>query len=400
MKTYIQYGHAVCVRKHPSTRQWYLLDSERGSPILLTAREWGLLKGAVIILAKGSAYSYNSIPGAQEEGYTQVIDMLEYATPDQVHISKQPTTGVRMRINQLGEQDKAECISLLDVGTQDAGHHPSPREASAEDDTYRTVQNCKRLRKKSTVGNALRDPADRADNIEDANSTYTGTDQEMVAGRNAHMHTCQPAMNRGAHEATIEHRQQAHAPSQTAQADKAMTEDGSTHGRQEAASCAIRVDHADQSCNNAAREQSHSHGAAQGPSHMSTKTCGMPEATVNRKKKAAPKKAAAGNRSILSFYKKRAHMEPASAWENEQVTQAGRVEQKSRPAEQDCQTAHQVENAVQANCEADKQQNDTGSMKQPTRKRTRLAKDEQPQTARCWSMTVLTHNLMGTTTML
>lgn len=79
----------------------------------------------------------------------------------------------------------------------------------------------------------------------------------------------------------------------------AKTEDGSIHGRQEAASCAARMDHANRSCNNAAGEQSHSHGAAQGPGHMSTRTCAKPEAAVNSKKKAAPKKAAAGNKSIL-----------------------------------------------------------------------------------------------------
>ena len=147
-------------------------------------------------------------------------------------------------------------------------------------------------------------------------------------------------------------------------------------------------------------EESHSHGAAQGPGHKSSKTCAKPEAAVNSRQKTAPKQAAAGNKSILSFYKKRDHMESASAGETEQVTQDGRVEQQSRPAEKDCQTAQCAENAVQANCEADKQQNDTGSIKQPTRKRTKLIEDEQLQTARCWSMPVLTHNLMGTTTML
>ena len=169
-----------------------------------------------MILAKGSAYSCNSIPGAQDEGYTQVLDMLEYATPDQVHITKQPTTGVRTRIHQLGEQDKAECISLLGVGTQDAGHHRGPREASTEEDTYRTVQNCKRLCGKSTAGNALRDPAYKAGNLEEADSTYTETDQDMMAGRSAQMNTCQPVMNHGAQEATVEHMQQTRVPNQTA----------------------------------------------------------------------------------------------------------------------------------------------------------------------------------------
>ena len=39
------------------------------------------------MLAKGSAYSHNSIHGATDEGYTQVIDILEYTTPDKVCIT-------------------------------------------------------------------------------------------------------------------------------------------------------------------------------------------------------------------------------------------------------------------------------------------------------------------------
>ena len=81
------YGHAVCVKKLPKTQQWYLLDSERSGPVLLTNHEWRSLKGSVQILAKGSAYSHNSLYGAADEGYTQVVDILEYTTPDKVCIT-------------------------------------------------------------------------------------------------------------------------------------------------------------------------------------------------------------------------------------------------------------------------------------------------------------------------
>jgi len=110
-----EYGHAVCVRKHPKTQQWYLLDSERSCPVLLTNHEWRSLKGSVQILAKGSAYSHNSIYGATDEGYTQVIDILEYTTPDRVCITAQSTVGWRKR--QQGQVARKQCIDL--VGEQD-----------------------------------------------------------------------------------------------------------------------------------------------------------------------------------------------------------------------------------------------------------------------------------------
>ncbi len=109
------YGHAVCIRKHPETQQWYLLDSERSCPVLLTNHEWRSLKGSVQILAKGSAYSHNSICGATDEGYTQVIDILEYTTPDKICITAQSTVGWRER--QQGQVARKQCIDL--VGVQD-----------------------------------------------------------------------------------------------------------------------------------------------------------------------------------------------------------------------------------------------------------------------------------------
>ena len=262
------------------------------------------------------------------------------------------------------------------------------------------MQNCKRLCKKGTAGDALSNPAHRVANTEDANSVYMETDQETMAGRSAQMQKCQPAMNYGSREATVEYTQQACAPKQTAQADLAKSENGPIHKRQEAAGCAAKMDQANQSCDDDAGGESHSHGEAQGPGHKSTRTCAKPETAVNSRKKTAPYKAAAGNKSILSFYKTVDMESACDTGEIEQLTQDGRVEQQSRPAEKDCQTPQCAEIAVQTNCEANKRQNDTGSMKKPARNRTKLIKDEQTQTARCWSMTVLTHNLMGTMTML
>ena len=43
------YGHAVCVRKHPVTKEWYLLNFEIGHPMKLTSIDWHLLKGSVYI---------------------------------------------------------------------------------------------------------------------------------------------------------------------------------------------------------------------------------------------------------------------------------------------------------------------------------------------------------------
>ncbi len=34
------YGHAVCVKRHPVSREWYLLDSEKGQPVQLHDAGW------------------------------------------------------------------------------------------------------------------------------------------------------------------------------------------------------------------------------------------------------------------------------------------------------------------------------------------------------------------------
>ena len=103
------YGHAVCVRRHPVSRKWYLLDSEIGQPILMTDGTWKTLKGSVCILARGSAYAHNSIWGARNEGYTQVVDTLEFLTPDQVNITREANETARLA-QKADEQRQKEAI--------------------------------------------------------------------------------------------------------------------------------------------------------------------------------------------------------------------------------------------------------------------------------------------------
>jgi len=89
------YGHAVCVKRHPISKKWYLLDSEKRQPIRLDDAGWHSLKGTVCIFAKGSAYNHNTLPGAAAEGYTQWLDVLDFITPGEVGITTRATTGPR-----------------------------------------------------------------------------------------------------------------------------------------------------------------------------------------------------------------------------------------------------------------------------------------------------------------
>ncbi len=141
-----RYGHAVCIRKHPRTQQWYLLDSEKGQPVLLTAQEWGKLKGSVVVLAKGSAYNYNSIYGATEEGYTRVVDILEYTTPDKVCISKRPTVGVRWgKGRQMSKKERSASTYQHHRETGGSACSPQPLKRQPKEThgtQYRTASAC------------------------------------------------------------------------------------------------------------------------------------------------------------------------------------------------------------------------------------------------------------------
>ena len=81
------YGHAVCIRRHPITKDWYLLDSENQRVRRMTPSLWAGLKGSVFVLAEGSGYSHNVIVGARDEGYTQAVEGSVLLKPDQVTIA-------------------------------------------------------------------------------------------------------------------------------------------------------------------------------------------------------------------------------------------------------------------------------------------------------------------------
>ena len=103
------YGHAVCVKRHPVSREWYLLDSEKRQPVQLDDAGWRSLKGTVCIFAKGSAYNYNTLPGAAAEGYTQWLEVLDLITPEEVGITTHATTGPRPAPQPNG---RPHCITL------------------------------------------------------------------------------------------------------------------------------------------------------------------------------------------------------------------------------------------------------------------------------------------------
>ena len=90
-----RYGHAVCVKCHPISKKWFLLDSEVGRPVQLDDAGWQSLKGSVYVFAKGSAYNYNSILGAEAEGYEQWRETLDLITPDEVVITARANTAPR-----------------------------------------------------------------------------------------------------------------------------------------------------------------------------------------------------------------------------------------------------------------------------------------------------------------
>lgn len=137
--------------------------------------------------------------------------------------------------------------------------------------------------------------------------------------------------------------------------------------------------------------------------HQNVNICAKPKAASKSKLATAHQKAAAGNKSIFSFFKKRDCLEAALPEENqgtEPMAKDDSTDLPSKTVERKCQTTKDTEKAVRAVCDANKQQHDMASTKQLARKRTKVTKGELLQSARCWSMTVLTHKLMGTTTML
>ena len=209
-----------------------------------------------------------------------------------------------MEVRQLRKQAKEDCTRC--EGSR-CGSQYASQKAPANGDTFHTVHICRRLCKKNTAGDALRDPAHRARNTGDINSFYMETDQETMEECNAQMHTCQSTMYHGAHEAIAEHMQQACEPNQTAQAGIAKTENEFTHEHQEAASCAAKMIQADQSCDGGAEEESQSPGKAQASGHKRTRTCANPKAAMKSRLKIPHQKAVVGNKNTSSLCKKSPH---------------------------------------------------------------------------------------------
>jgi len=102
------YGHAVCVKRHPINKEWYMLDSEKRQPVRLDDAGWHSLKGTLCIFAKGSAYHHNTLPGAAAEGYTQCPDVLDF-TPGEVGITTRAT--IRPRPAPQANE-RPQCIRL------------------------------------------------------------------------------------------------------------------------------------------------------------------------------------------------------------------------------------------------------------------------------------------------
>ena len=89
------YGHAVCIRRHPVTKDWYLLDSENLRARRITPSLWTGLKGLVFVLAEGSGYNHNVIVGARDEGYTQAEEESRLLMLEQVTLTN--ISGARSR---------------------------------------------------------------------------------------------------------------------------------------------------------------------------------------------------------------------------------------------------------------------------------------------------------------
>ncbi len=106
------FGHAVCVKKHPETGHWHLLDSIKGRPLKLSETNWRTLKGSVFVLAVGSAYSRNSIMGARDKRYTQLTNDSELLLPSEVNITHNPNA--RPALARRQQLERPAVRDLLD----------------------------------------------------------------------------------------------------------------------------------------------------------------------------------------------------------------------------------------------------------------------------------------------
>ena len=133
------YGHAVCVKRHPVSKEWYLLDSEMGQPVQLDDVGWSSLKGTVCIFAKGSAYNYNTLPGAAAEGYPQWLEVLDFITPEELVITTHATAGPRPAPQPNG---RIHCTTLEQGSI--IRHHDNSIDQQSEQKSESTTQSGQR----------------------------------------------------------------------------------------------------------------------------------------------------------------------------------------------------------------------------------------------------------------
>ena len=87
----------------------------------LTSSDWDSLTRSVSRLAEGKAYGYNQVWNAVYETCTQVLNIVEYETPDNLVITKQATTHARIAQHPRQQQ---QCIRL-DKEQEDAAGQTS-----------------------------------------------------------------------------------------------------------------------------------------------------------------------------------------------------------------------------------------------------------------------------------
>ena len=105
------YENAVCVRRHPVTKDWYLLDSENQRAKRMTPSLWTELRGSVFVLAEGSGYDHSVIVGARDEGYTQAEEESVLLMPHQVTLTH--IFGARLRTMTKGRGGKETQLQTL-----------------------------------------------------------------------------------------------------------------------------------------------------------------------------------------------------------------------------------------------------------------------------------------------
>ncbi|KAL3139217.1 hypothetical protein ABBQ32_005987 [Trebouxia sp. C0010 RCD-2024] len=112
------YAHAVCIRRHPATDKWYLLDSENQRAKQMTPQLWKDLKGSMFALAEGSAYNHNVIVGARDEGYTQVEEDLTLILPNDVTLTHNSGARARPMTRKRRQTDSKTPSMVVKDGAQ------------------------------------------------------------------------------------------------------------------------------------------------------------------------------------------------------------------------------------------------------------------------------------------